>query len=122
MMYGKFGHYGAYNRAANVDKMYDIYTTWDIPRWTYKNPTNDYARLGSYNAGSNYVRKDFVRIESLTMSYSLPKPIVRKMRMESARLSFAVRNPFVFTTWKDGDVEGGDYTFRTFNFSINVTL
>ena len=122
MMYGKFGHYGDYNRAANSAKLLDVWSIWDIPWWTPENPTNDYGRLGSYNAGTNFVKKSFVRVESLTLSYALPKSILTPVNVEQARVSFSVRNPFVFTSWTNGDVEGGDFTMRTFNFSLNLTL
>ncbi len=122
MMYGKFGHYGDYNRAANSAKLLDVWSIWNIPWWTPDNPTNDYGRLGSYNAGTNFVKKSFVRVESLTLSYALPKLILKPVNVEQARISFSVRNPFVFTSWTNGDVEGGDFTMRTFNLSINLTL
>lgn len=122
LMYGKFGHFDEYNRAANTDKMYDIYSSWDIPRWTRDNPTNDYGRLGSYNAGTNFVNKSFVRVENITISYLIPDSFLKRIKIDHARLSFAIRNPFVFTAWENGDVEGGDYTMRTYNINLNITL
>lgn len=122
MMYSHVGQYGTFNRAANTGGMYDRYTIVDIPRWTADNPTNDYARIGSTNKGSNYVKKTFVRMENITLSYSVPKHLLKKIAVQNMRFSLAVRNPFVITGWDFGDPEGGDTTLRTVNFGVNFTL
>ena len=122
MMYSHVGQYGTFNRAANTGGMYDRYTIVDIPRWTKDNPTNDYARIGSTNKGSNYVKKTFVRMENITLSYSVPKHLLKKIAVQNMRFSLAVRNPFVITGWDFGDPEGGDTTLRTVNFGVNFTL
>lgn len=122
MMYSHIGQYGTFNRAANAGGMYDRHTIMDIPRWTAENPTDDYARIGSTNKGSNYVKKTFVRMENITLSYNVPQNFLKKMSVQNMRFSVAVRNPFVITGWDFGDPEGGDTTLRTVNFSVNFTL
>lgn len=122
MMYSNIGHYGTFNRAANTGGMYDRYTIVDIPRWTADNPTDDYARIGSTNKGSNYVKKTFVRMENITLSYNVPQRLLKKISVQNMRFSLAVRNPFVITGWNFGDPEGGDTTLRTVNFGVNFTL
>ncbi len=122
MFYGNFGQYGTLNRAANTGGMYDRYTIVDIPRWTVENPTDDFARIGSTNKGSNYVRKDFVRMDNFTVSYNVPKAFLSKMNIRSMRLSVALRNPMLLTSWYFGDPEGGDYTTHSINFGVNLTL
>lgn len=122
MMYSHIGQYGTFNRAANAGGMYDRHTIMDIPRWTAENPTDDYARIGSTNKGSNYVKKTFVRMENITLSYNVPQNFLKKMSVQNMRFSVAVRNPFVITGWDFGDPEGGDTTLRTVNFGVNFTL
>lgn len=122
MMYSHIGQYGTFNRAANTGGMYDRYTVVDIPRWSKDNPTNDYGRLGSKNIGSNYVKKTFVRMENITLSYNVPQVFLRKFSVQNMRLSVAIRNPFVITGWDFGDPEGGDTTLRSVNFGVNFTL
>ena len=122
MIYSHVGQYGTFNRAANTGGMYDRFTIVDLPRWTAENPTNDYARIGSYNIGSHYVKKTFARMENITLSYSVPKSFLQKFKVQSMRLSLSARNPFVITKWNFGDVEGGDYTMKTYNISVNFTL
>ena len=122
MMYSQIGQYGTFNRAANTGGMYDRYTIMDIPRWTVDNPTNDYARIGSYNRGNHYVKKSFARMENITLSYNVPKSFLKKFSVQNMRLSVSARNPFVITGWDFGDVEGGDYTMKSYNLSVNFTL
>ncbi|MFQ9021958.1 MAG: hypothetical protein ACLR6J_12705 [Parabacteroides merdae] len=100
--------------------MYDRYTIVDIPRWTKDNPTDDYARIGSTNKGNNYVKKTFVRMENITLSYSVPNNLLKKFSVQNMRFSLAVRNPFVITGWDFGDPEGGDTTLRTVNFGCEL--
>ena len=122
MVYSHIGQYGTFNRAANTGGMFDRYTVVDIPRWTKDNPTNDYGRLGSKNIGSNYVKKTFVRMENITLSYNVPQDFLKRFSVQNMRFSVAVRNPFVITGWTFGDPEGGDTTLRTVNFGVNFTL
>ena len=122
MMYSHVGQYGTFNRAANSGNMYDRYTIVDIPRWTVDNPTNEYGRIGSNNFANHYVKKTFVRMENITLSYNVPKTFLQRLKVQNMRLSLSVRNPFVLTSWSFGDVEGEDYTMKTYNLSINFTL
>ena len=122
MVYSHVGQYGTFNRAANTGGTYDRYSIVDLPRWTIDNPTNDYGRIGSYNLGSHYVKKTFVRMENITLSYNVPKTFLSKFKVQNMRLSLSARNPFVISNWSFGDVEGGDYTMRSYNLSVNFTL
>lgn len=122
MLYSHVGQYGAFDRAANTGGMFDRLTVFDIPRWTVDNPTNEYGKLGSKNLGSNYVKKTFVRMENITLSYNVPQNFLKKIAVQNMRFSLAVRNPFVLTKWQFGDPEGGDTTLRTVNLGVNFTL
>ncbi len=122
LLYGNFGQWGTLNRAANAISQPDRHTTIDIDRWTVDNPTNDYARIGSTNKGNNYVKKDFVRMESIALSYRLPKKWLSKVWIQNATISFTVRNAFVMTGWYLGDPEQGDLTPRTWNINLNFTM
>lgn len=122
LLYGNFGQWGTLNRAANAISQPDRHTTIEIDRWTVDNPTNDYARIGSTNKGNNYVKKDFVRMESIALSYRLPKKWLSKIWIQGATVSFTVRNAFVMTGWYLGDPEQGDLTPRTWNINLNLTM
>lgn len=122
MMYSQVGQYGTFNRAANAIELADRHSVVDIPRWTAENPTNEYGRLGSKNLGSHYVKKTFVRMENIALSYNVPTNFLKKFYVQNMRLSLSLRNAFVISKWNFGDPEGGDVTPRTFNVGINFTL
>ena len=121
VMYAKIGQWGAFNNAANTITSGD-FNGYDIPRWTKEKPLTNYARLGSSNVGNYYVNKSFLRMENIYLSYSVPKNILQKLDIQSARFTLSVRNPFVLTKWYFGDVEGSYSVARTFNLGINISL
>ena len=122
--YAYFGQYGTFNRAANSSNFPDRSSEYDQPRWTPTNPINDYARIGSKNIGNNYVKKSFIRMDNLALSYNVPKDFLKKAGIQQMRLSLSVRNPFIwspcFNYWYDPEV--GDYSPRTVNLGVNFTL
>lgn len=123
-MYSHLGHYGLFNEAANYNAGQPYrFSSYDIPRWTRDNPTNDYARIASYNAGNNWVKKSFVRLDNFTFSYNLPYSILQKLYLQRARLTFTVRNIGVWSPdWTFWDPETGSLSTRSYNLGINFTL
>lgn len=123
LSYAQIGQWNTFNKAANYINMADRITGYDLPRWSVNNPINDFARINSTNLGTHYLNKTFLRIESATLTYSLPKKLSDAIHVRNARVSLSVRNPFYYAPhWRWGDPEGGDYTFRTYNLGINFTL
>ncbi len=122
MMYSHVGHYSTFNKASNSGTMYDRYTAFDIPRWTVDNATNEYGRIGSHNFANHYVKKTFIRMENIALSYNVPKSFLNKFKVQNMRLSLSIRNPFVISSWSFGDVEGGDYTMKSCNLNVNFSL
>ena len=122
-MYSYIGHHNTYNRAANDMSLADRRTWFDAKRWTPETPENDYARIGSKNIGNNYVNKTFIRLDNISLSYNVPKNLIKKAGIQNMRLSLSMRNVGVWTpSWEFGDPEAGDYTPRNYNFGINFTL
>ena len=122
MMYSHVGHYSTFNKASNSGTMYDRYSAFDIPRWTADNPTNEYGRIGSHNFANHYVKKTFIRMENISLSYNVPKSFLNKFKVQNMRLSLNIRNPFVISSWSFGDVEGGDYTMKSYSLNVNFSL
>jgi TonB-linked SusC/RagA family outer membrane protein len=135
MMYSYWGHYDAYNYAANTQGFPDRNSDYIRPRWTPENPINDYARIGSKNLGTYYLERSFVRLDNVTLSYNVPKNLLRKISVDNLRISASVRNAAVFSPhwnfwdpergWNYGDNVAADTstpTPRTFNLSLNFTL
>ena len=123
-MYSYFGHYGAFNEAANYNGGSPYkFSSYDLPRWTKDNPTNDYARISSYNAGTNWVKKSFLRLDNVSVSYNLPKSFLRKFAIQNMRLTLTARNVAVLSPhWTFWDPENGSLSPRSFNLGINFTL
>lgn len=107
----------------NLEKMTDLsnQSTAVLRRWRYPyanaadQPSDILPRpvWGSSNA-YNYLGSDryvedggFVRLNSITFRYNLPKNLVSKLKMKNASLSFNLRNLFVWTNYTGQDPEVG---------------
>lgn len=123
-MYSYLGHYGAFNEAANYNSGAPYkFSSYDLPRWTKDNPTNDYARISSYNAGTNWVKKSFLRLDNISVSYNVPKIFLRKFAVQNMRLTLTARNVAVWAPhWTFWDPENGSLSPRSFNLGVNFTL
>ena len=125
MMYSLWGHYRRFNRAANTSYP-QFNSQWSQPFWTPDNPTSLFAAPGSNNAGSGaniYRNTSFIRLQNVTVSYSVPRSIVQRMSVQNLRISASVVNPFIWSPhWPGQDPETGTVTPRTYNLSLNFTL
>lgn len=67
----------------------------------------------------------YVRIGSLTGSYSLPNHVVKRLKLQSLGFSFSVTNLFTFTNYSgiDPETPGAVYPLtRSISFGLNVGL
>lgn len=97
--------------------------------WTPDNPTNDYCRLNA--AGPNtglaggvdkVYNRSFVRLDDITIGYTLPRKWTHKFMVDRIRLTATCKNVCTIDGWEYGDPETGGLATRSFNFGINVTL
>lgn len=124
-LYSYGGHLTDFNEASNAmsNTFPDRQSSYDIPRWTEDNPEEDYARISSYNIGTNYIKNTFVRLENVTVSYNLPKSVIQKFSIQNMGVSFSVRNAsFWSPTNKYFDPETGTLSPMTLNLGLNLTL
>ncbi len=125
-LYSRMGQYSQLNEAKNVDKFYNRSNFYVRPYWTPSNPINDYAAINSNAAGAvnwNVWRKSsFIRLNNISLAYSLPSDLCKKMKFENAKVYLNAVNPYVFSTWKYFDPENKGITPITYNFGINLTL
>ncbi|MCD7937543.1 MAG: SusC/RagA family TonB-linked outer membrane protein [Tannerellaceae bacterium] len=123
MLYSLWGQHGTFNDAAN-DVFADRRSNYDYPRWTKDNPTNDYARIGSYNVGNNYVSRSFIRLDNIALTYRVPKKYLQKALIQDMRVTGTIKNVAVFApSWKNmWDPETGEPYGRSFTLGINFTL
>lgn len=130
-MYSYMGHKSLSGNYLNGDNSGSMFTntcnTYKKNYWTPDNPTNKYARLNAVGpAGCTGVQKlynrSFVRLDNITLGYTLPQELTRKAGIERVHLSAGVNNVFTIDSWEYGDPETGGFANRQFQFGINVTL
>ena len=104
-------------------------------RWTPENPNASFPRLAfqqtnNENISSFWVKDaSYLRFKNLQIGYSLPKPILEKLSLQRARISFGGQNLFSLDKFYDGfDVEApvGDGRFypimKTYTVGLNVNF
>ena len=97
--------------------------------WTPENPTNDYCRIMAVgpNTGlaggiSKLYNRNFVRLDNISIGYTLPQKWTRQAMLEKVRLTVSCNNVCTISGWEYGDPETGGLARRTFNFGVNVTF
>ena len=130
-LYSYMGHKSRAGYYLNGDNSGSMFTngcnTYKKEYWTPENPTNDYARLGAVGpSGATGVNKvynrNFVRLDNITVGYTIPNRITRTLGVDRIHLSATVNNVMTFDCWEYGDPETGGFSNRQFQFGINVTL
>ncbi len=96
--------------------------------WTVDNATNEYGRLdangptGAASPGKVYNRS-FVRLENVTIAYTLPQKWTQKIDLERVKVYGTVRNLATWAPdWEYGDPETGDWAARVFTLGLNLTF
>jgi TonB-linked SusC/RagA family outer membrane protein len=102
------------------------------PYWTPQNPTNDYARLSSGLSGASfnaYRKSSFIRLNTIALAYTLPKDLLGKIRVQTAKVYFNVSNAAVYAPdWRQWDPQTADTngnpvpTPRYYTLGLNVSL
>jgi len=98
---------------------------YKLEYWTPENPINSAARLYSaINPNYNiYVKRSFVRLQDVSLSYNFPGKICSSVHLQSARLFVNMNNLLTIASsrilW---DPETGNPTPRIYSFGLNLTL
>lgn len=130
-LYSYMGHKSSAGYYLNGDNSGSMFTngcnTYVKEYWTPENPTNEYGRLNAVGpSGATGVQKvynrNFVRLDNITLGYTIPRTITQKWGIERVHLTATVNNVCTFDSWEYGDPETGDFANRQFQFGINVTL
>lgn len=105
--------------------------------WTPENPDARYRQLGYYTQAlgygfSPYVQRSFIRLQDVTLSYTVPRSVLNKLKL--ANLSFFItgKNLLTVTDWdgwdpeivdKDGNAIGLDLSksplMKSYTFGFN---
>jgi TonB-linked SusC/RagA family outer membrane protein len=108
----------------------------DVNFWTPTNSSNEYPRPDRNEQSPPYISTltyedgSFLKFKNLTLGYSLPSPITRKIMMHRCRLYVTIENPYVFTNYTGLDPENGSSrsgetttpSTKRLLFGLNVTF
>ena len=130
-----------YNIEGNMNLVRPSLNRWISESQPGDGQTNRANRLatGSNGQTSNWHLDDgsFMRIRNISLGYSLPKGILRKVGLSNVRAYVSVLNPFMFTNYIGYNHEvnsrpdsalnpGEDYgsypLARTYTFGLNMTF
>jgi TonB-linked SusC/RagA family outer membrane protein len=111
------------NTGANTDRTNSYVRKY----WTPENPSNKYARLNSTNvqniSPSLVLNKTFIRLDNISLSYTMPERITRKLDMAQCKIFAGVRNVAIWRTeWEYWDAETASILPRTYTMGISATF
>ncbi|SMO62717.1 SusC/RagA family TonB-linked outer membrane protein [Fodinibius sediminis] len=122
------GHIRPFPDAMHEHSTYDRRNTPPTPYWTKENRSNEWPRTSLTDdpfGGGIMIYKDasFVRIQDLTLGYTLPEDLVQRIQLQNLRLFGSVRNLYSFDNWPGWDPESGMTPMpRTFTVGLNLSL
>ncbi len=97
--------------------------------WSPSNPNATYARSTQSGSigGTLYQDRSFIRLQDVSLSYTLPKTWTSSIGLENLNFFFSGKNLITLTKWKGWDPEAGSGYFgrpvlRSFSFGLNLTL
>ena len=96
--------------------------------WTPANRSQEYARWESKgpkgaSSPSRVYNRDFIRLDNISLGYTIPQNWTRKFNIERCRVSMSCNNVATWARdWEYGDPETGGWARRTFNFGLQLTL
>lgn len=87
------------------------YNRWMVyaNRWTPENPESNIPRVGGWGSGvySSYEVEDgsFLRLKTLSLGYTFPKKILKKLSLRTVRLYTTAQNLFTWSNYSGYDPE-----------------
>ncbi|KAA6340075.1 TonB-dependent receptor SusC [termite gut metagenome] len=131
-IYSYMGHKSLSGNYLNKDNDGSMITnalnTFTKEYWTPENPTNKYGRLDALgpagvSAPGKLYDRSFIRLENISLGYTLPKDWTTKWSVEKAKVYGSIRNVAVWNKdWEYGDPETGGLASRIFTFGLNLTF
>lgn len=132
-MYAYLGHKAATTDYLNYfDFTGDYLNTPKRDYWTAENGSNAFARLKSTLPANvspkKIIRKDFIRLENISVGYNIPTKIANRLQTQEIRIYGTVRNAAIWAfskSWSKAnywDVETGGSMPRTFTLGASITF
>jgi TonB-linked SusC/RagA family outer membrane protein len=131
-IYSYMGHKSTETYYLNDDnggsRILNAYNTFVKEYWTPENPSDTYARLGTSGptgaaSAPRLHNRSFIRLESISLGYTLPREWTTKVAIEKAKIYGSIRNVGAWQAdWEYGDPETGNLATRIFSLGLNLTF
>lgn len=139
-IYSYMGHKSLFGEYLNNDDLggrmtYALQNVTAKEYWTPDNPTNDYGRIGAVGptgavGAQKLYSRSFIRLENVSVAYTLPKVWTSKVGVDRVKLYGTVRNVATWAKdWKFGDPEadpdfgrGGGLATRIYTVGLNLVF
>lgn len=133
-IYSRMGHKSLSSAFLNKDnagsKIANGENVYVKEYWTVNHPSNDYARLDAQGPSgvaspSKLYNRSFIRLENITVGYTLPKKLTTQWGIDNVNISGSIRNVACWKmdkTWTYWDPETGGIVPRIFNIGLSLTL
>lgn len=132
-VYAFWGHKSLSTAYLNQDNPFSQitynYNLYEKEYWTPDNPSNTFARINArgpsgLSAPQRLFDRSFVRLDNLSIGYSIRHEFMERLHIKKLRLNAAVRNVAVWKkdkSWNLWDIETGGPTPRVFTFGLSLT-
>lgn len=139
-IYWRYLGFNSYSTRGDTTIPYDIaydhyFYDPDNPSDPRTNKDSKHGRLtcnygGEQNGGSNYsthwlYKGDFLKIKNITLGYTFPNSLIKRLSMEDLRIYFSAENLFTFTDFPGIDPEFNDtmnYYSQIRQLSLGVSV
>lgn len=108
------------------------YNQVKVDYWTENNPSQTHfqpGNPGTYAGIANYRNVDFTRVGNITLGYTFPNSLLRKVKVNNFRIYATATNPFTFTDYEGFDPEwpsqntyGTAVSSATYLFGVNLSF
>ncbi|SMD02043.1 SusC/RagA family TonB-linked outer membrane protein [Pedobacter africanus] len=132
-LYSYWGHKslnGAYMNQDNGTSTISqgLANTYEKPYWTLEAPSDFWARLESkgpagLNAPQRVFDRSFIRLDNVSLGYTLPKKLTSSVKIEKLKVFGSVRNLAVWKkdkNWRYWDIETAQMAPRIFTLGLNL--
>ncbi len=101
-------------------------SSYVVNYWTPQNPSNEYARLSSGLSGTTFNvfrNNSFIRLNTVALAYTLPKELLGKVKVQSAKVYFNINNAAIYAPdWNQWDPQNNGPTPRYYTLGLNLSL
>ena len=117
-MYGMFGHTiycdPGVGHDGRMNTRASAYWTPENIHTSFRKPTKGDADQ-THREAYWYSKGDFVRVSDVTLGYTLPQNLTRRISLERIRFYVQLQNPFTITSYPNNDPEGSVKATRAYN-------